>query len=272
MDEISTAENLTTILQKKMRDLEAETCRRLIAWEDEKYYNSTGNMPKQNRRDTMDALSLSVLFKTLDELDETLEGMEDWLADKAATIKPLTDECREVEEENRQLGYQRKSYCLISDELKRLLRGLEVPDNVEHILRNPTSKLAYHSNGVIDVVQSQAGVKDIYQAGRSLKEAFDKIRDEGGVHLKGVRDRVEGLLVLSDSFCESIATTIISVMERTVAEINENDDFDYLSNSHAAIGKNIRLVRKIVIATYIVSFSIFLSCVTNIYLYFLLNE
>jgi hypothetical protein len=244
VDEISTAETLTGILQKRMRDLEAETCRRLIAWEDEKYYNSTGNK-LQNTRDTMDAISLSVLFTTLDQLDETLEGMEEWLADKVATVKPLTDECREVEEENRQLGFQRKSYTLISAELKRLLNGLQVPENVETILRDPTSKMVYHSNGEIDIVESQAGVEDIYHAGRALKEAFDRVQDENGVHLRGVRNRVEALLALSDSFCENIGNTIIAVMERTIAEINKNDEFDYLSSTHAQIGKAIRTVRDI---------------------------
>lgn len=250
VDEISTAESLTGILQKRMRDLETETCRRLIAWEDEKYYNSTGNIPVRNRRDTMDALSLSVLFKTLDDLDEALEGMEDWLSDRAATIKPLTDECREVEEENRQLGFQRNSYRLISDELKRLLSGLEVPNDVESILRNPSSKMVYHGNGSIDIIQSQAGVEDIYQAGRALKEAFDRVKDEGGVHLRGVKDRVEGLLNLSYSFCESVANTIIDIMQRTVAEIGESDDFDYLSSTHATIGKTIRAVRNQCIHLY----------------------
>ncbi len=244
VDEISTAETLTGILQKRMRDLEAETCRRLIAWEDEKYYNSTGNT-LQNTRDTMDAISLSVLFTTLDQLDETLEGMEDWLADKVATVKPLTDECREVEEENRQLGFQRKSYTLISAELKRLLNGLQVPENVEKILRDPSSKMVYHSNGEIDIVESQAGVEDIYHAGRALKEAFDRVQDEGGVHLRGVRERVEALLALSDSFCESVGNTIIAIMEGTIAEINKNDEFDYLSSTHVQIGKAIRTVRNI---------------------------
>jgi hypothetical protein len=36
-----------------MRDLEAETYRRLIAWEDEKKYSISGNAP--TRRDTMEA-------------------------------------------------------------------------------------------------------------------------------------------------------------------------------------------------------------------------
>lgn len=259
MDEISTAETLTAMLQKRMRDLEAETCRRLIAWEDEKYYNSTGNIPMRNRRDTMEALSLSVLFKTLDDLDKALEDMEDWLSDKAAAIKPLTDDCRVVEEENKQLGFQRKSYTLISSELKRLMNGLVVPDNVQMILHDPTSKMVYHANGDIDIVESRSGVEDIYTAGRVLKESFDKVQDEGGVHLRGVRDRVEGLLSLSNSFCDTVAETIIAVMEQTAAEVGGGDEFDYLSSSHEMIGKKIRSVSAIRFCLSIAHFDLCIS-------------
>merc|ERR1712205_59005 len=84
------------------RDLEAETCRRLIAWEDEKKYSHEGTTP--SKRDTNEGQSLSVLFKTLDQLDRDLENMEEWLSDKAAAIKPLTDDCREVEEVNREMN------------------------------------------------------------------------------------------------------------------------------------------------------------------------
>ena len=88
VDEIATAEALSQLLQKRMRNLEAETCRRLIAWEDEKYYSATGIVPK--RRDTMEAMSLSTLFQTLDQLDNELDTMEEWLSEKASAIKPLT--------------------------------------------------------------------------------------------------------------------------------------------------------------------------------------
>ena len=57
-------------------NLEAETCRILIAWEDENFYFETGTRPK--RRDTIEALSLSNLFTTLGDSDIELERMEEW--------------------------------------------------------------------------------------------------------------------------------------------------------------------------------------------------
>ena len=80
-------------------NLEAETCRILIAWEDENFYFETGTRPK--RRDTMEALSLSNLFTTLGDSNIELERMEEWLDDKAITIQSLTQDCKEMEEENR---------------------------------------------------------------------------------------------------------------------------------------------------------------------------
>ena len=74
------------MLQWRMRDLEAETCRRLIAWEDEKHYSATGAakvMTQSDERDTVDALALATLFKTLDSLDGDLALMEEWLQDYA---------------------------------------------------------------------------------------------------------------------------------------------------------------------------------------------
>ena len=102
--------------------------------------------------------------------------------------------------------------------------------------------MVYFSNGDIDIDESQDGVESIYLAGRILKEAFDKVKDEGGVHLRGVKDRLEVLLSLSNSFCETVTDTIIAVMQRTVSEIGEKDDVDYLSSTHHVIGKSVRSV------------------------------
>ena len=237
-DDITSAEMLTQILQKRMRDLEAETCRRLIAWEDEKYYSATGYVPK--RRDTMEALSLSNLFETLDSLDKELDNMEEWLEDKSSAIKPLTDDCADIEEENRQLEQQRKSYETLGNELNRLLSGLEVPSNIEDILKNPGSKMVYTRSGNIDLEESEDGVEDIYQAGRSLKEAFDKVREEGGVHLRAINERVEGLSFLANSFCEKIKKIIIAVMERTVFEVV--GEVEARDNTHTTVAKTIRNV------------------------------
>ena len=49
----------------------------------------------------MEALSLSNLFTTLGDSNIELERMEEWLDDKAITIQSLTQDCKEMEEENR---------------------------------------------------------------------------------------------------------------------------------------------------------------------------
>jgi len=51
-----------------MRDLEAETYRRLIAWEDEKKYFISGNAP--TRRDTMEAQKS---FKSISDIGASLK-------------------------------------------------------------------------------------------------------------------------------------------------------------------------------------------------------
>ena len=96
INEINTAETLSQLLQKRMRDLEAETCRRLIAWEDEKY----GKAPV--KRDTVPwrRRGFQVYFKhwiiwTSKEFEVRKIGCR--------TIKPLTDDCREGEEVKKQL-------------------------------------------------------------------------------------------------------------------------------------------------------------------------
>ena len=240
-----TAENLTQLLQKRMRDLEAETCRRLIAWEDEKKYSVSGNAP--TRRDTMEAQSLSSLFQTLDGLDKELEDMEEWLSDKAAAIKPLTDDCREVEEVNRELDQQKFSYELLSIELGRLLDGLEVEPGVLDVLMNPTKRMFYHPNGDINVKESESSVEEIYLAGKALKMSFDKVQEESGVHLRAVSERVEGLLQVSNSFCQAVAGIMVGVMKRTIVEVGDADDAstskqESKNASHATIAKSIRSV------------------------------
>ena len=241
IDDIDTAETLTQLLQKRMRDLEAETCRRLIAWEDEKKFSVNGIA--QANRDMPEAQSLSSLFQTLDNLDKELEDMEEWLSDKAAAIKPLTDDCREVEEVNRQLEQQQYSYELLSIELGRLLDGLEVDPVVQEILEKPSSKIVYLDNGGVDIKRSEAGVEEIYNAAKELKNTFDKVEEEGGVHLRAVSERVEGLLDVSNHFCQAVAEIIVAVMRQTIIEVSSNaDSKDDKSASHTGIAKSIRSV------------------------------
>ena len=176
---MNVAERLTYILQSRMRDLEAETCRRLIAWEDEKHV-SLSNKAKlhdaSDSRDTVDALALASLFKTLESLDSELKAMEDWLQERAAAIKPLTDDCADIEEENRQLEQQWKSYDMLGNEMKRLLHGQELDETTETILKNPASVLVYDEDGLVNVDESEDGIERLYDAGKALLDAIEFVR------------------------------------------------------------------------------------------------
>jgi hypothetical protein len=177
---VSVAERLGFMLQSRMRDLEAETCRRLIAWEDEKH-SSLGGRAKlhdvSDARDTVDALALASLFKTLESLDAELKAMEDWLQDRAAAIKPLTDDCADIEEENRQLEQQWKSYDMLGAEMRRLLHGQEIDETTKIILRNPASVLVYDAEGLVDVEESEVGIERIYEAGKALLDALEFVSE-----------------------------------------------------------------------------------------------
>lgn len=179
---ISVAERLGFMLQSRMRDLEAETCRRLIAWEDEKHLSLSGRAKlhdETDARDTVDALALASLFKTLESLDSELKSMEDWLQDRAAAIKPLTDDCADIEEENRQLEQQWKSYDMLGAEMRRLLHGQEIDETTESILKNPASALVYDEDGLVDVEESEGGIDRIYEAGKSLLDAMEFVSETG---------------------------------------------------------------------------------------------
>jgi Exocyst complex component Sec3 len=242
-EEGSAADALANKLQDRMRELEAETCMRLIAWEDEKHYSVVKQNPYE--RDSEDAMSLGNLFRTLDLLDKELGQMEVWLHDRAAVIKPLTDDCRDIEEENRQLEQQWKSYEMMSDELRRLLTGVSIPKASEKILKNPASALLYTADGSIDIEASEAGVDEIHIAGRALKSAMDNARRAGGVHLRAVNERVEQLVLMSESFCTALAQIIVTVMEQIKTDVMVASDNGKVSKSdtHATIAKKIRDVR-----------------------------
>ena len=236
------AEALKQKLEAKMQDLEAETCRRLIAWEDEKHYSLMGNDFDSTDRDSEDALSLAGLFKTLDSLDKELEVMEAWLHNRASVIKPLTDDCRDIEEENRQLEQQWKSYELLGNELKRVLTGVFIEKAHEKVLKNPASTLTYDPSGSIDIVTSDTGIEQVHVAGKALKQAMENAKMAGGVHLRAVNERVEELTIMSTSFCTALAMIIVTVMEQIKSEVMIGSDNGKVSKSdtHAMIAKKIR--------------------------------
>jgi Exocyst complex component Sec3 len=236
------AERLSLVLQRRMRDLEAETCRRLIAWEDEKHFSVTGQSGLFSTRDTVDALSLAHLFTTLESLDRELSEMEDWLEDRVLAIKPLTDDCRDIEEENRQLEQQWKSYDLLGSEMRRLLKGLVIDQELELILGNPASALVYDESGNIQVEASEDGVDRIYDAGKALQEATEHAEKAGGLHLRAVSERVEALAQASDYFCTALAQIIVTIMEQFKTEVVAASDHGKVSkqDTHSMIAKKVR--------------------------------
>jgi hypothetical protein len=239
------AERLSLVLQRRMRDLEAETCRRLIAWEDEKHFSVTGQaglFAQNANRDTVDALSLAHLFTTLESLDRELSEMEDWLEDRVLAIKPLTDDCADIEEENRQLEQQWKSYDLLGSEMRRLLKGLVIDEELELILGNPASALVYDDAGNIQVEESEEGVDSIYDAGKALQEATEHAEKAGGLHLRAVSERVEALAQASDFFCTALAQIIVTIMEQFKTEVVAASDHGKVSkqDTHSMIAKKVR--------------------------------
>ena len=242
---MSIAEHLSLMLQCRMRDLEAETCRRLIAWEDEKHYSVTGKskfLGQTDERDSVDALALASLFKTLESLDSELQSMEEWLQERAAAIKPLTDDCADIEEENRQLEQQWKSYETLGSEIRRLLAGLDIDVEMERVLKNPASVLVYEEDGLVDVDESEEGVEKIYEAGKALQEAMDHPKRSGGMHLRPVSERSRKLNKIATSFCKQLAQIIVTVMEQFKSEVVAGSDHGKVSKSdtHAMIAKKIR--------------------------------
>ena len=101
-------------LHSRMRELESNACRRLIAWEDEKNRSRiVGNNTVDN-----DSQSLLELHETLDHLDKELLSMQKWLMSRSKVMKTVMDDCFEIEKENKALveqWYDLKalSYCIL---------------------------------------------------------------------------------------------------------------------------------------------------------------
>ncbi|KAL7491178.1 hypothetical protein ACHAWT_000608 [Skeletonema menzelii] len=245
VDAAATADTLIRLLQKRMRDLEAETCRRLISWEDEKYYSASGERPGGNLsgqgKESLDLMSLNDLHNTLQSLDDELEKMEYWIDERATMIKPITDECRGIEEENRMLEQQWVSYETLGNELTRLLSGLVLPQGLMKVLQNPGSVIVYDNSGAVDIERSEEGVEMIFQAGQALKLALDTAEKEGGIHLRAVSDSVKVLTSTSNKFCDSLARIVVTVMEQLAKEVcSRQDSMIGKGDNHSSIAKKIR--------------------------------
>ena len=252
VDASATAESLIKMLQQRMRDLEAETCRRLISWEDEKYFSATGERPEGDAGHTDNTLSLNDLFRTLQSLDDELEMMEDWIEERARMIKPITDECCGIEEENRMLEQQWVSYETLGTELQRLLGGLVLPAGLMSVLENPGSVIVYDNSGFVNVDASEDGVEMINQAGQALKLALDTAENEGGIHLRAVSDTVKVLSATCNKFCRSLARIIVTVMEQLAkTECNRPDVAIGKGDTHSSVAKKIREVRYVMPAFHL---------------------
>jgi hypothetical protein len=192
IDMVVTGESLQLLLQKRMRQLETDACKRLIAWEDEKCNSAAAilqSSSRRNQRDCVGFLSLVELFATLDELDADLAQMEAWLQDRSTFFRPLSIDCCEIEEENRGLEQQWKSYALLGEQLNLLLSGLDVSEKVKEVLKNPRKVLSV--NRKTGAVENEKGIDVIKGAGRELKGALDRSVNRGGLHLRAVNDCVK---------------------------------------------------------------------------------
>jgi hypothetical protein len=193
-------------------------------------------------RDTVDALALASLFKTLDALDTDLAMMEKYLQQGAATIKPLTDDCADIEEENRQLEQQWKSYEMLGTEMQRLLKGLDINEDTEIVLKSPASALVYDDDGQVDLDASEEAFENIVKAGKALHDAIQYPIQAGGMHLKAVSERAEGLVSITETFCTSLAQIIVTIMEQIKSDVVAGSDGGKVSknDTHSMIAKKIR--------------------------------
>jgi len=69
-------------------------------------------------------------------------------------------------------------------------------------LKDPAQALVYDEEGAVNVNESEASVEQIYEAGNMLQEAIDYPCRTGGIHLRPVSQRAEGLTSLSLAFCK----------------------------------------------------------------------
>ena len=249
IDPTYTHESLTVLLQRKMRDLEAEACRRLIAWEDEKDEdnNDTSFTSALSRNDSVDAMSLMKLADTLENLDVELNSMEKWLEERSKAIAPLTKDCHNIEEENRQLKQQQESFQKLGEQLYQILHGLEIPTEYEKILRNPKSVLILDSTtGHVDIFQSEGGVRQIHEAGRALFTALQKANDDKFVFLYAIGKQAQGLLVLAKSFSDSIARIVVQLMEHLASSHISDLEMGKIAkdDSHTTMVKKLRDTQK----------------------------
>lgn len=245
-------ERISELLHKQTRNLEAEMCRRLIAWEDEKYSSLTltglGSFSSSSNIPGAESASLISLLQVLDKLDVELKDMEIWLEDKAKSLKPTFDDCKDIETGNKRLLTQSQSYDLLQAEIRKLLESFDFPRQIENILKNPSSQLTRSIRGTIDLVQSKENIDGIFNAGQALKDKFDKIQKDGGLHLRAVNERARSLTSLSNLFCHELIQILDELINEHSQEILMDSKHHLeVNSSHSFVAKIIRDVRFIYI-------------------------
>ena len=211
-------EGLKTILNERLETLEADCCKQLIEWEERRTAGKGGGGGGGASSRPMNA-SFVTLESALSDLDVGLEKKEKWLEEKLLSIKPLADDCREIEHENNTLEQAWRSYGALAREMNRLLNGLAIDEELEEILKDPLRRLmGYYgvsSNKKdvkieLDRVDGEA-IKAVCSAGRALQAAFDRAEEGGSAHLTAVSERVESLLVMKQHFCSSLKEVLLQV-------------------------------------------------------------
>jgi hypothetical protein len=107
---------------------------------------------------------------------------------------------------------------------------LEIEGEVEEILKNPASALAYDEEGLIDVADSGPGLEQIYDAGKALQEA----------------EHSADLSLVADNFCRALAQIIVTVMEQSKTEVVAGSDYRYVSefDTHGILAKSISDIQR----------------------------
>ncbi len=223
----TTVDGLKVLLQERLTSLENDTCTNLIQWEEDQANPDTILTP------------LSTFTTTLKSLDAELEEMENWLVDKIETLQPLTDDCKNIENENLALEHTWKSYASLASEMDRLLNGLSISPESESMLNDPVAFLlpnASEDGHVNPQHISKESVETIASSGTRLRHALDKAAMGGGVHLLAVNERVETLLKISGRFCKSLSDFLIKLFDTVGSDMSVglySTNPNFLAESHS---------------------------------------
>ncbi len=138
---VVTGESLQLFLQKRMRQLETDACKRFIVWKDEKCNSADAIYTVIKPQKSTWLFQIFVPRRALHYVRyfrcrPGSDGGEAWLQDRSTFLRPLSIDCCEIEEENKGLEQQWKSYALLGEQLNQLLSGLDVSKKIKEVLKN----------------------------------------------------------------------------------------------------------------------------------------